>query len=790
MSKSKENRLSVHFMGIGGSGMSAVAQLAHYQGYQVSGCDLQTKTPYLDKLTSLGLKIDSGHSQAHLKNTDILCINAAAYFQPQLHPEIKAAEKKIIVMRWQEFLGRYLHQDKRVICIAGTHGKSTTTAMTSLIFEHAGLEPSVMIGATVKEWGTNFRIGKGDTFITESDEFFDNFLFYHPNYLLLNNIEFDHPDYFKSEAQLFDSFKNHLLNIPSGGTLIVNQDSSGIAKLLKLLPSSFFKKVKLIGFSITKPQFTVPLSYRLTDFSISLQIPGIFNLSNALGAAVIAKLFAVDDDIISSALHSYTGIGRRLELLGTTKKISVYDDYGHHPTAIKVTLNALRQKYPRQKIWVVCEPHSYSRTKALLNEYEGAFADADEVIIAPIFIARDTDHFGVAETDLVRVSAHPHIQTLPTFVEIIELITKRAKAGDIIIVFGAGNSYYLSRDLLKSLSTPSLTQNQPLAPLTTFHLGGPAQYFLETDSILKIKEACTFANTNSLPVFILGEGSDILVSDEGLRGLVIKPTMKQITIDRQTKDTTILTIGAGQKWDDFVEYAVKSDLQGVECLSGIPGTVGAAPVQNVGAYGQELADVLVKTKVLDLNTLKIIHITKRDCQFGYRTSLFKQTKSYLILSVTFRLNKSTTPTLTYRSLTDYLHFQNLSSPTLGDVRKAVLHLRSQKLPNIDKIGNAGSFFQNPFISSDQLVNLQKHFPNIPFFQNGNTVKLYAGWLIEQAGWKGKKYGHVAVYSKNALVLTNPESKGTSQQVKALADKIIKSVHRKFGITLIPEVQYL
>src|SRR3989304_2759387 len=189
----------VHFIGIGGSGMSGVALIAKAQRYGVSGCDINIDTPYIKKIKDLQVPIFKGQDQKHLNGIDILAVTPAIFFQNADNPELKEGKKRKIVMTWQEFLGKYLQKGKKVVCIAGTHGKSTTTAMAALLFEKAGLDPRVMIGATVNEWGANYRVGKSDVFITEADEFFDNFLNYHPDVIILNNIEFDHPDYFKDE---------------------------------------------------------------------------------------------------------------------------------------------------------------------------------------------------------------------------------------------------------------------------------------------------------------------------------------------------------------------------------------------------------------------------------------------------------------------------------------------------------------------------------------------------------------------------------------------------------------
>lgn len=306
---------------------------------------------------------------------------------------------------------------------------------------------------------------------------------------------------------------------------------------------------------------------------------------------------------------------------------------------------------------------------------------------------------------------------------------------------------------------------------TSFHLGGEAQYFLASSSIKKIKSSLQFAEQHSLPSYILGHGNNLLIADAGVTGLVIKYTKREIKIIKKSPDFVYLSVTGGIRWDTLVRYTIAHNYQGVESLSGIPSSCGAAPVQNIGAYGQELDDTLVSLKALNLKTLKIKNFSKKQCAFGYRTSFFKlHPHEFLILQITLKLKLN--------------HHLNLYS-----IRREVLNKRRQKLDNPKINGNAGSYFQNPFVSAAKYRSLQKKYPNISGFPENNKVKLYAGWLIEQSGWKGKTFQDVGVSTKNALVLINPHQRGSTTQIKSLAQKITQSVKDKFEITLTPEVIY-
>lgn len=434
--------------------MSGVAMIAKSQGFEISGCDINVNTPYIDELKRSGVAIFESQSENHVKNADIVAVTPAVYFQNENHPEVVLAKREKKIMTWQEFLGKYLQKNKKVICIAGTHGKSTTTAMASLMFEGAGLDPSVMIGATVKEWGANFRVGKSEISITEADEFYDNFLNYKPEVIILNNIEFDHPDYFKSEEQMFKSFEKFLESLQGMRALIYNKDDLGIKKLFKIIGKEKLKELNLYGYT-TKGKKIV-YKKNETEFEVSgekfkLKVPGKYNVSNALGVITLGRLFKIPIGEIKNSLYEFDGIGRRLELIGEKNGVKIYDDYAHHPTAIRATLEGLRQKYSKEKIWAIVEPHTFSRTRALLGLYKNVFDRADRVVIAPIFRSRDSQDFGITGQSIVEVSGHGAIEYIDDFDKIATLVKESVKPSDVVIVMGAGKSYELARQILKSL---------------------------------------------------------------------------------------------------------------------------------------------------------------------------------------------------------------------------------------------------------------------------------------------------------------------------------------------------
>lgn len=461
----------IHFMGIGGSGISGAAIMAKRLGYEVTGCDIEKDTSYLRQVKEEGIKVYHGHDESHLEGKDLLVAVPAVFFEDEKHPELKKAQEEDMAMTWQEFVGKELQRGKKVICVSGTHGKSTTTAMAGLTFENAKKDPSCLVGALVKKWDESVRVGKGEVFITEADEFFDNFLNYSPDTIILNNIEYDHPDYFDSEEKLFQSFKKHIETLTGSKTLIVNQDSKGIKRLLSMFDESFLSSLNILAYTRGSSEFELKVSlqgeiakktkektlFKVSSDSLELEenfelsVPGEHNVSNALGVILLAKISDIRLDVVRETLSDFEGIGRRLELIGEKNGVLVYDDYAHHPTAIEKTLEALKQKHKDKRVWAVVEPHSYSRTKALLPDYSDVFEKAEKVIVGPIFKARDKKTFGVTGESVVKASNHKDASYVDSVGKIVSLLKESVNSEDIIIVMGAGESYKWSRKILKSL---------------------------------------------------------------------------------------------------------------------------------------------------------------------------------------------------------------------------------------------------------------------------------------------------------------------------------------------------
>lgn len=329
----------------------------------------------------------------------------------------------------------------------------------------------------------------------------------------------------------------------------------------------------------------------------------------------------------------------------------------------------------------------------------------------------------------------------------------------------------------------------------TFGVDAYASYYAEVHSIDELTGVLKFAKENlphSLPLLVLGGGSNLLFTKD-FEGLVIQLHLKGITEEVLNDHEVLVTAKAGENWHHFVQYTLSKNYGGLENLSLIPGNVGTSPMQNIGAYGVEIKDHFVQCKVLNLKTLAIEEFDNAQCRFGYRDSIFKQEEKgkYVILEVTFKLtSKDHLIKTEYGAIRHELEKMGIQDPTIQDISKAVIHIRQSKLPDPKVMGNAGSFFKNPTITAAQFKEVQKQHLDIPHYPSGDLVKIPAGWLIEQCGWKGKQIGNVAAHELQALVIVNKTGTASGKEIFDFSTMIIDSVREKFGIELEREVNMI
>jgi UDP-N-acetylmuramate dehydrogenase len=336
-----------------------------------------------------------------------------------------------------------------------------------------------------------------------------------------------------------------------------------------------------------------------------------------------------------------------------------------------------------------------------------------------------------------------------------------------------------------------IQQQTSLKSHTTFGVEAFADYFVEVNSIEEIKESIQFAKDKKQSILYLNGGSNMLLTQDW-KGLVIKINLKGIEMVDETDDHVWIKVQAGENWHEFVQSMLKNNFGGLENLSLIPGNAGTAPMQNIGAYGVEIKDSMVELSALEIATGELNVFTNEDCHFGYRESVFKNEfkNQFVLVDVTFKLTKRNHILHTeYGAIQIELAKMGVSHPTIQDVSKAVISIRQSKLPDPKEIGNSGSFFKNPIISFTQFEDLKKEFPRISGYPMDETVKVAAGWLIENAGWKGKRFGDAGVHEKQALVLVN-YGKASGKEIYDLSQNIIDDIHSKYGIRLEREVNII
>ncbi len=340
-----------------------------------------------------------------------------------------------------------------------------------------------------------------------------------------------------------------------------------------------------------------------------------------------------------------------------------------------------------------------------------------------------------------------------------------------------------------------IQENVSLAPLTTIGIGGPARFFLRATTVDEIRDALKWAAEREQQVFFLGGGSNLLVSDEGFDGLVVHVDLRGIVVESED-EFAMVKVAAGEPWDDFVAFAVEHKYAGVECLSGVPGSTGATPIQNVGAYGQDVSETIVRVEALDRTTDRVITLTNWECRFGYRASLFKnyERDRYVVVAVTFRLKVGGCATIRYPELQKFVDERGVSVDDLQGVRDAVIAIRKRKGMVLDASDpdtrSDGSFFMNPVLTLAQYDAFARIAPNAPHFPAGDEVKLSAAWLIEHAGFsKGFTMGNVGLSSKHTLAVIN-RGGGTAAEVKELVKLIQGKVREQFGVELHPEPNFV
>ena len=448
---------NIHMVGIGGVSMSGIAEILINFGFTVTGSN-NVETTVTKKLQKAGIKISIGHKEENICHPDVVVFSAA--IKQDNIELVTAKQKNIPIIERADFLGELTRCYQDTITISGTHGKSTTTSMVSLCFLEALKDPSIQVGADIKQLDGNYRVGNSEYFIIEACEYVESFLKFSPKSEIILNIDNDHLDYFKTFDNIKNAFIKYVKLLPPNGLLVVNGDDKNALDLTN------YTNAKTLTYGITNKNtdfFAVNITFESNGFPefdvyakgefygrIKLSVPGMHNVLNSLACIALCDYYGIKLEAIQTALHEFTGANRRFEFKGTVNGANIYDDYGHHPTEIIATAKALMNK-KYNKSWVVFQPHTYSRTKTLLDDFAKALLNFDHIIILDIYAAREKNTYGITSKDLADkvCSLGKKAVYIPEFNDCVQYLKENLKENDIVITQGAGTVTEIGSMLLR-----------------------------------------------------------------------------------------------------------------------------------------------------------------------------------------------------------------------------------------------------------------------------------------------------------------------------------------------------
>ena len=751
-----------YFIGIGGISMSGIASVLVAQGNRVSGSDI-SDSPIIQRLKRQGIRINIGHNEENISEDIDFVVTTAAI--PPNNLELKKAKKlKIPIIKRSQMIGELMVQ-KYGIAVSGMHGKTTVTSMLTLILKEAGFDPTALIGSNLTEIGGNFYVGSSKYFVAEACEYNNSFLDFNPFIGIVTNIEPEHLDFFKNLDNIQKSFTKFLKSVNPEGMILANYDNQNIQKVLKninhenIVTYGFDGNLNYRAFNIREKASEIVFDIRFQNKiakDIKIHVPGEHNVLNATCAFALSCELGINIALIKEVLSNFKGAERRFELRGKINGINIIQDYAHHPSEIIATLEGARKFYPKGKLYCAFQPHQYKRTKTFLKDFARSFKNASLVIIPNIYKVSGRD----TKSDIEAVSAEKLVQSvnkishnakfIDGFEKTAEFLSKKLKYNDTLIIMGAGDintlEDYLLKEFdyinkyyhLKKILGPRTKEKLPLAKYTTFKIGGPADLFYEARNMDELKNAVKEARGIKIPYMILGGGSNILISDNGFKGLVIKNSCKKIKIDHNK-----VISESGVALSELVSKTQKIGLSGFEFGAGIPGTIGGAVWGNAGLPKKSIGDILVRALVLKKdNTCEEV---KNDYfRFKYRKSFLKRNENRdIILKAEFVLTWEN-PQKIKESITSLITERRTKQPL--------------------SFASVGSIFKNP-------------------------SQRFAGELLEKVGAKKMRVGKAQVSPKHANFIINMGGAKASD-VKELIEKLKDKVKNKFSINLQEEINYV
>jgi UDP-N-acetylmuramate--alanine ligase len=743
--------MRIHLIGVAGSGMSGIAGLLLALGHRVSGSD-KVSSLETDRLRGLGLQFSSPHTAEAVRDADIVIFSSAIKPGNVAYDEAHSLGKMMV--RRADALAAMMNR-KRGIAIVGMHGKTTTSSMMAHVLRVGGMRPSHYVGAEIPILGTNAHWDNdGEYFVAEGDESDGTIALYHPEHAILLNIEEEHLDFYENLAAI-EAVYSQLLDQTTGHVFYCVDDANtarvckGRANAISFgeTDSAQFRCQTVLTRSFHSEFKVYHREKWLGDFQ--LNIPGRHNISNATGVIAVATILGVDVAKIAEAFENFRGAKRRFEVKYRSDKYMVVDDYGHHPSEIKATIDTARAVCTG-RVMVMFQPHRYSRTQALQNEFGSAFAKADSLFVADVYAASEKPIPGVTGQTIVDACArqgHDGAHFIADRKQIPVALGPLVAPGDLILSLGAGDIHEqgtrLAADLarleeLQAAMGPGVARiYEPLAPHTTLRVGGPAQYWLEPETEAGFARLVRHCTANGIKLFVIGRGSNLLIRDGGISGAVVhlaRGEFRRICLDGMQ-----ITAGAGVKLKELAYAARDALIAGFEWFEGIPGQVGGALRMNAGAMGGETFRQVVDVRFVDE-------------QGNFHT------KTPAELDIHYR----DVPSL-IRNYAVAATFSGIpgKAEEIHALLETSMHKRRTSQP---KESSAGCIFKNP-----------AGYP--------------AGKLIDELGLKDSRVGGARVSNIHGNFIVN-DGHATAADVLTLIDNIKAAALERHGIELHTEVQIL
>ncbi len=740
----------IHLVGVAGSGMSGLAGLLIELGHAVSGSDKVTTTE-TERLQRLGLRFHDQHRPEHADAANLVVFSSAIKDDNPILVARRDSGKPVV--RRAEALAAIMRA-KCGIVIAGMHGKTTTSAMTAHVLREGGLHPSHYVGAEIPLLGTNAHWDpRGEYFVAEGDESDGTLCCFHPEHSLILNIEEEHLDFYADLAAIEKVFEQ--LIDQTSGTVFYNADDPNAARLCA-------KRKGAVSYGFSEEAHYRGIDVELRDFGsvfcvdrcggklgeATLNVPGEHNVHNALGVIALASELGIPFEKIAASLRKFEHARRRFEIKYESDRFLLIDDYAHHPTEIRATLKTARAM-GRKRVLAMFQPHRYSRTKALCREFGSAFDEADRVVVTDVYPASEPPIPGISGQTIVNEMVkrgHRGASYQPRFERVHCDIGNALDVGDLVLSLGAGNIHeqlsILAADLVIAEKLKAVVGEEgdvrlyePLSKHTTLRVGGPAQFWVEPRNEKAFADLIRFCRDENLPLFAMGRGSNLLVRDGGICGVVVHP--RGGDFDKIQVNSSEITAGAGVKLREIAYAARASNLGGLEWMEGIPGAVGGALRMNAGAMGAQTFESVTRIRYLDAEGNP--HVKDRDeLEVFYRR--FPLLENNFAISATFRTQPAERAEIDSR-----LRESQEKRRTTQPIAKS-----------------AGCIFKNP--------------AGIP-----------AGRLVDELGLKNSRVGNARVSEVHGNFIVN-DGGATAAEMLQLIDKIQSAARAMRGIELETEVE--